>query len=163
MEMNRHNAGFTLTEWLLTIGVISLVIIMSVPGLLYQLPRHRQQAVARQIAGHMRLARFAAMSEGFPVEITFEPASNRYTLWTDRNENGIREKEEVSPFPLRLPTSLLVETWPASGRFLPNGSFKAEGEHGDMLWISVYSSATEAYLALIIWPSGQIQNYKSTI
>jgi type IV fimbrial biogenesis protein FimT len=87
-------AGFTLIELIVTVAIIGLVARMATVNMLGEIPRYRLTSAATQLAWSFRALRMRAISQHHTVTVTFTN-SHVYTVWTDRNANGINESGEV--------------------------------------------------------------------
>jgi prepilin-type N-terminal cleavage/methylation domain-containing protein len=160
-----YKEGFTFLEMAIVVAIFSVMLMMAIPSITAKLPTYRLDAAQRQINSHMRLARMKALSEGVPVAVTFDGSSGNYDFWTDTNGNGSRESDEVQSFSLPPSRSISAYIWPTRGEFMPNGTFVSEDEYFNGLWISLhsYSTSEDGYRSIIIWPSGQVSNYESSV
>lgn len=71
--------GFTLTEMLITITVMSIVAAMVVPAMLTQ-QSFVAQAATRSIAADVMFAQNEAIARQSPRRLTFDVADNRYSI-----------------------------------------------------------------------------------
>ena len=79
--------GYTLTEILITLGMIALVGMLGGGWLATQIPRYSLSGAARQVRSDFLAARMQAVSEGNKYRITFLD-DRRYTILDDDNNNG---------------------------------------------------------------------------
>jgi prepilin-type N-terminal cleavage/methylation domain-containing protein len=86
--------GFTLVELLVTMAVIATVSSVTAVNVIRELPRYRLTNAATQLAWTFRGLRMQAISHHHAVTVTFT-TPHVYTVWTDRNDNGISESGEV--------------------------------------------------------------------
>ena len=87
-------AGFTLIELMVTVAIIGLVARVATVSMIRELPRYRLTSAATQLAWSFRALRMRAISQHHTVTVTFTN-SHVYTVWTDRNDNGISDSGEV--------------------------------------------------------------------
>ncbi|MBZ0271834.1 GspH/FimT family pseudopilin [bacterium] len=79
--------GFSLIELMLVIAIISILTAIAFISMLHYGLIIRVNASARDLAGHMRLARAAAIRDGRPNLFTF--AGRSYSYGTDSDTNGV--------------------------------------------------------------------------
>jgi prepilin-type N-terminal cleavage/methylation domain-containing protein len=79
----KHRKGFTLTELVVTLAILSVITAISVPSYISWLPRHKLQTSARQIYDDLNLAKFRAVNGNTVAVIIFTPATNTYTIFLD--------------------------------------------------------------------------------
>jgi len=86
------NAGFTLVELMVTVGVIAIVAGLTFGNL--NSTSYRLKGTAKTLKANMQKARLLAVKENCPVYVDFdleEPddgIDNKYTIWKDLNDNG---------------------------------------------------------------------------
>ena len=85
--MNR-NAGFTLTEMLVVISIISIAAAVAIPGFLSWLPDIRLNSATRNLKSDLGLARYYAIRRNGQVAMTFDVPGNRYSIFCDNGEGA---------------------------------------------------------------------------
>ena len=93
-QLVSQRAGFTLVELMITVVVIGLVVRVATVNMLPEMPHYRLTSAATQLAWTFRALRMRAISQHHPVTVTFTN-NHVYTVWTDRNDNGISDSGEV--------------------------------------------------------------------
>ncbi len=75
-------AGFTLTELLVVMGIISLIGAIGTPTLLTQLPDYRLNGAARAVSSTLQFAKMSAASAGkqYRVEFLLDTSPQRYQI-----------------------------------------------------------------------------------
>lgn len=86
-------AGFTLMELLVTMAIIATISSVTAVNVIRDIPRHRLTNAASQLAWTFRGLRMRAISQHHAVTVTFT-TPHGYTVWTDRNDNGMRDGGE---------------------------------------------------------------------
>jgi len=87
-------AGFTLMELMVTVVIIGIISSVTTVNVSRQLPRYRLTNAASQLFWTFRGLRMRAISQHHAVTVTFTN-DHVYTVWTDRNDNGLSDSGEV--------------------------------------------------------------------
>jgi type IV fimbrial biogenesis protein FimT len=87
-------AGFTLVELLVTMAIMAIIASVAAVNVIRELPRYRLTNAASQLAWTFRGLRMRAISQHHAVTVTFT-TPHVYTVWTDRNDNGVSDGGEV--------------------------------------------------------------------
>jgi len=102
--MLRKNAGFSLTELMVIIGIIGIMAGIAMPNLIGWLPKYRMGSAAREILGTLEFARLTAVKRNAATLVTLDYANDlvRITVGatsvrTIRMPAGIDLKEPASP------------------------------------------------------------------
>lgn len=109
--------GFTLTEVTVTLSILGIMTAISVPSYFSWLPRHRLQTSVRQIYDDMNLAKFRAVKDNTVAVITFNTATNTYSVFLDSNGNWALDAAETairSNAPMERDVSIYDSTFPAN-------------------------------------------------
>jgi len=87
-KIRRNNRGFTLVELMITISILGLIAILSVPN--YQRFMHgwRLNGETQQLASALRTARSSAVMKNIDVVFTFNTDDGTYSWFEDTNRNG---------------------------------------------------------------------------
>ena len=101
--MLRKNAGFSLTELMVILGIIALMCGIAMPGLIGWLPKYRMGSAARDILGTLEFARMTAVKRNATTLVTLDYANDLVrvtvganTVRTIRMPAGIDLKEPAS-------------------------------------------------------------------
>lgn len=78
----RKQLGYSLSEMLVIIAIMGIVTLVTVPALLQLMPQYRIRSAASEAAGTIRMVRQRAIATRTPWRISYDPADNRYRLWT---------------------------------------------------------------------------------
>ena len=102
--MLRKNAGFSLTELMVIIGIIGIIAGIAMPNLIGWLPKYRIGSAAREILGTLEFARLTAVKRNAATLVTLDYANDLVrvtvgatTVRTIRMPAGIDLKEPASP------------------------------------------------------------------
>jgi type IV fimbrial biogenesis protein FimT len=102
--MLRKNAGFSLTELMVIIGIIGIMAGVAMPNLIGWLPKYRMGSAAREILGTLEFARLTAVKRNVATLVTLDYANDLVrvtvgatTVRTIRMPAGIDLKEPASP------------------------------------------------------------------
>ena len=102
--MLRKNAGFSLTELMVIIGIIGIMAGVAMPNLIGWLPKYRMGSAARDILGTFEFARLTAVKRNVATLVTLDYANDLVrvtvgatTVRTIRMPAGIDLKEPASP------------------------------------------------------------------
>jgi type IV fimbrial biogenesis protein FimT len=102
--MLRKNAGFSLTELMVIIGIIGIMAGIAMPNLIGWLPKYRMGSAAREILGTLEFARLTAVKRNAATLVTLDYANDLVrvtvgatTVRTIRMPAGIDLKEPASP------------------------------------------------------------------
>lgn len=79
-----NESGFSLTEIMIVLGILTILSVMAIPDIKGWLPKYRLKAAARQIVSDMQLARYRAIGTNTRHGIYFQTA-NSYQLYSDTN------------------------------------------------------------------------------
>ena len=102
--MLRKNAGFSLTELMVIIGIMGIMAGIAMPNLIGWLPKYRMGTAAREILGTLEFARLTAVKRNVATLVTLDYANDLVrvtvgatTVRTIRMPAGIDLKEPASP------------------------------------------------------------------
>jgi len=116
-----HSAGYTLVELLVVMAVMGIVSSVTAVNMVRQLPRYRLTNAASQLAWTFRGLRMRAISQHHTVQVTFT-TTHVYTVWTDRNDNGSIESDEVQTVDITVASPGIQLASTAAPTFTPTGT-----------------------------------------
>lgn len=111
-----YEAGFTLTELMVVIGILTIMLAIGIPMFLSEMPNYRLREAARQVMQDMNLAKMRSISTNQNYGIYFNHSGgtvqgtqdDRYTLFKDSgtvtgqlDANDEKEKENW-PLPVTI-------------------------------------------------------------
>jgi prepilin-type N-terminal cleavage/methylation domain-containing protein len=129
----RNRRGLTLVEVMVALVIFGLLIVMGLPGFRKYLATHMVDGSANRLAGSLRLARQRAATEQNNYRVTFDPATQSFSILDDDNSNSVADAGEEILGPINIPTELTVTNGPLtpfpgdSLVFYPNGTASATG------------------------------------
>jgi prepilin-type N-terminal cleavage/methylation domain-containing protein len=148
----RNKAGFTLTEMLVVAAIIAILgggAVMSIRG---RAPYFRMDHARMQIIGDMRSARQAAVSIGTKVSVTFNDSSKSYTIWVDKDMDGVVDAGEEKTKTLSDFPGMTMVSSPSSGFFTSMGCWITSAS-SIALTLSPVGTRT-----IYITPSGEVDS-----
>ena len=83
-----NNKGFTLTEVVVTLAILSIMATIAIPSYISWLPKHRLQTSVRQIYDDLNLAKMEAVRRNTDVFVQFSRANDTYSVILDSNNSG---------------------------------------------------------------------------
>lgn len=157
--------GFSLIELLVTLAVLAIALSLTAPGFGRLLEEHRLQVATQELQSALNQARTTAVLSGQPVSIAALDGNweQGWTLFVDRNNNGIREPSEqllathaaISPITV-IPDSTsrrYVHYTPGGYSAQPNGAF-----HSGHF---VLCASTQSAARIVINRAGRIRRESS--
>ncbi len=96
MSLHNKQSGFTLIEMMIVLAIMAIFAGIAIPNYLAYLPKSRLNGAARQVMGDLMLARMQAVSQNCDVAVTFASGNPEYEIWTDSNNDGIKDSGEVT-------------------------------------------------------------------
>ena len=100
-KRNRHNAGFSLVEVLVTLAVLGILTGIAIPSVLAWMPGHYIKESARDMKGAMVRARSHAINKGVEHRVLFDLKTNTYQVdQGDLMTNSTNWTTLIGPHPL---------------------------------------------------------------
>jgi len=98
-QKNRQ-AGFTLLELLIVIGVLSLVAAIAASSIISFLPNYRLKVATRDLMTNLQQARSEAIKRNQPCTVSFADQTidgipYNYVIWFDTNDNKTFDNGEI--------------------------------------------------------------------
>jgi len=88
--------GFTLIELVITLSIIALAVLFSVPSIAEWAPYYRMKGDASTIAGILTTARFEAVKRNQNVVAQFNTANETVTVFEDTDGDGTQDAGEAT-------------------------------------------------------------------
>jgi type IV fimbrial biogenesis protein FimT len=120
-----REAGFSLIELLVTIGIMSILLAAGLPAMLKHTGTIKLKKATDEVVGTLKLARQRAVATSSSVVVQFDLEDANFYVFDDLNENGVRDDGETMAGPYGIPNGIaLAEVGFASDRvtFGPRGS-----------------------------------------
>lgn len=153
MRSSLRQKGFSLVEVMVVTLVIGITLAASVPSFSRFMQSSNLQSASEQVAGHFRLARQTAVSEGVP-QLVLWSNYNYYYLIRDDDRNGLYTSGEPFTGPYWMPKGIFA-TNPQGFQnsyigFLPNGT-ASQAVSWDLI-----NDRGETIRMTVLGPTGQI-------
>ena len=111
----RPERGFSLVELLLSIAILTILLVISVPTLLKAYRSYQLKDAASRLSGILKSARFSAIRKNTPINCQVQQNGTSYTIWVDLNGDGVAQSTEPQTLIGGIVTLL-------EGRSVPNTS-----------------------------------------
>jgi Tfp pilus assembly protein FimT len=95
--MGKRQAGFSLTELVVTLAVAMVLLAVALPAFMRFYHTYQLTGAARQVRDYLWLARYEAIRLNKPVSLLIQPSSGNpgmTVLWVDSNGNGVVDPTE---------------------------------------------------------------------
>ena len=145
--------GFSLVELMIAVAILGLVAVMTVPEVVRRMPRMRLDKATTQLYSDLRLARMQAISFNTRVQVRMFPTSRTYTIWTDRNRDGVVDEGELVTHSLADVPDLTLSGLSSTGTFMPRGTFDPGGFY---YWYASVHVRGAGSRYIYIFPSGEV-------
>ncbi len=83
-----RQAGFTMLELMIAIGIIAILSAIAVLNIISWLPNYRLKAAARDMISNLQKTKMEAVKRNVTVVLDFVPASNMYEIFVDDGAGG---------------------------------------------------------------------------
>ena len=92
----RRQDGFTLIELMVALSVMAIIMAIAIPSIATYTAQQEIRGSAQQVVDVLRDARDAAMNEGQPRYVLFEPGTpGGYEVWRYDGSAWVKEEEEL--------------------------------------------------------------------
>ena len=141
--------GFTLTELLIVLGILSVVALIGGSWLSTQIPHYHLNGAVRQVRADLLAARMQAVSQGNEFRVLFSEA-HQYDILDDDNNNG---KADVGEF---LESRSIQDDYPGvTIRSNRNPIFHPRGTASSLGTVTIANQAGEKLVTVSI--TGQVK------
>jgi type IV fimbrial biogenesis protein FimT len=126
--MTRKNSGFTMTELMVTIAIISIVTSIAVPNFLGWLPKYRLSSASRNILSAIEFTRLTAVRQYADAQIQFNVGNSSYTV----SVNGRTVKGDTLPAGVSIASSFSGNNFDFNRQGFPDesGNVTLSGDSG---------------------------------
>ncbi|MFH1755404.1 MAG: GspH/FimT family pseudopilin [Candidatus Latescibacterota bacterium] len=104
-----HNRGFTLIELMISIGILTVMVALSVPAFGRYLQTWRLNGETDQMAGMLRSARSAAVTKHVNTVFVFDTNNDNYYYFEDADGDGTKDNSEYSSEMIDLPPGITLQ------------------------------------------------------
>ncbi len=150
---HRANAGYTLIEGIVAGFIIVVATGIAVTHHFKERPRYFLERAALQVATDLSGARMRAITESRPVQVVFDSGARSYTIWSDRNTNGVADVSERDLRDLYASPGITVATCTQRGVFAARGTFASTGG----VWHIRFDAPGVGCRQVYVFPSGQVR------
>lgn len=153
----KRQAGFTAVEVVVVMMVVGVAMLASVPAFSRFMQTNGLKGSAEQMAGHMKLARQQAVSEGVPYLVVFNQQANTYAIVRDSNGNGVPNSGEPVRGPIALPNNINMSN-PSSGGFAASAvQLRPDGTASQSGNLVFNNKRGNAYRLTLLGPTATVQ------
>ncbi|WP_237060493.1 GspH/FimT family pseudopilin [Microbulbifer sediminum] len=153
--------GVTLLELLVTLAILSIVLVMAVPGLSRQVQQGRVHGAAEELHSAILLARTTAVSRNQRVTLLSAGSwESGWVAFADANGNGLRDNGESLIFSGPALESVNIDWNDPAGNyvsFIGTGVSRRANGALQMGTFSICPADGEGGLALTLAPSGRLR------
>lgn len=142
-KIRRNNRGFTLVELMITIAIIGLIAVLSVPN--YQRFMHgwRLNGETQQLASALRTARSSAVMKNIDVVFSFDTDDGTYSWFEDENGNGNIDNGEYQSSEYDLGDTIEIAGHTLSSTTMTFGSKGSTRESGSITLRNVLNNVRQ--------------------
>ena len=109
----KKDAGFSMVELLVVLGIIAALAAVTIPGFLAYIPNYRLNAATQELLGDIQMAKLRAVKKGVVVSIRVNTATDSYTMFVDDGAganygNGAIDAGEETIKTVTMPTGISI-------------------------------------------------------
>ena len=129
----RNDAGITLFELMVVVGILAILAGIAVPSYISWLPNYRLRSAADDVQSTLQNARLRAVRENAIVRVNFDFGNDTYLAFIDNGanaDNGTQEADEVMVKNGQMPAGIDLQDSGLGGavRFTRRGFPDASGD-----------------------------------
>ena len=153
-NMNKSEAGFTLTELMIVISILGLIAVLAVPNIKGFLQTWKLNGETQELASTLRTARSAAVRRNAEVVFTFDMNTNSYFYFEDDDGDGGYDNGEYMSETKEMDPGVVI-----TAHTLPTNTitFGSKGETGTSGTITIRNNRNSIKNIRIMGGSGNIE------
>jgi type IV fimbrial biogenesis protein FimT len=124
--------GFTLVELMITISIIGILAVLSLPAYSKFTQNWKLGGEADQFAGVLRAARSAAVMKNIDVVFTFDRNNGTYSYFEDKDRDGIRDAGEYRSAVYHFTSGIVISAYTLPAQTLIFGSMGNTRDSGSI-------------------------------
>jgi Tfp pilus assembly protein FimT len=148
-------------ELAVTVSVAGLSLAVSIPAIAPLLQSNNLTAAADQVAGHLRLARQMAVSDGVPRIVFWDADEQMYNIARDTNGNDQVDNGETTYGPFSLPDHICWTTPSQDGLAGTQLTFSRQGGASQSGRVIFQNPRGQSLGLLLLGPTGQVKIQKA--
>jgi len=149
-------AGFTLTELMVTVGIVGTMSATAFVNIANRMPAMRDDKALAVLISSIRECRLEAVTANIPVE--WWVSGNDLMLWRDEDADGVEDAPEVRS--LELDDRGFYSTYPSRGKFDSRGEV-IQTPNSPYPGVWVFSQYETRYDWLIVSGKGDVRTYQT--
>lgn len=177
----RFQRGFSLVELLLSIAILTILLVISIPTLLKAYHSYQLNDAASRFSGILKSTRFTAIRKNTAVDCQVKQSAASYTIWVDLNGDGTAQSTEPQtllnglvtlldsgsvPAPTPIATALgagspaisVLSPGNSTITFDQRGAIKFAGPPAvDVFYLGNTNLSDLGFAAVVLLPSGNVQ------
>jgi prepilin-type N-terminal cleavage/methylation domain-containing protein len=130
LKRKNRSKGFTLVELMISIGILTVMVALSIPAFGRYLQTWRLNGETDQLATMLRSARSAAVSKHVNTVFVFDLNNDNYFYFEDQDGDGTRDSNEYRTETIDLPPEITLRAHTLSQQMIffgPKGNANESG------------------------------------
>jgi len=177
----RLERGFSLVELLLSVAILAVLLVISIPTLLKAYHSYQLNDAASRFSGILKSTRFSAIRKNTSVDCQVKQSGTNYAIWVDLDGDGTAESTEPqilitgtvtlldsgsvpNPAPIAAalgagsPAITVLSPGNSSVTFDQRGAIKFTGPPAvDVFYMGNTNLPDLGFTAIVLLPSGNVQ------
>jgi len=138
-RMKRKDKGFTLVEVMISVLIMGLIAVLSLPGFSRFLQNWKLMGDADHFAAALRTARAAAVTKNASAVFTFDLDDNTFSYYEDLDRDGNRDNNEYQSATYELEPGIVFAAHTLSAPTLTFGAMGNTRESGTITLRNSYN------------------------